>query len=118
MFPGNSLECFPGGDTVATNIKIGKRTVDELRPREKPFIAFDQAVAGFGVRVVPNGTKTFVLEYRPGAGGRAVAKKRLVLGRLGAMTADQARDAALDAFARTSGWATTRKLRKPASEAL
>jgi integrase len=85
---------------VATNIKIGKRTVDELRPREKPFIAFDQAVAGFGVRVVPNGTKTFVLEYRPGAGGRAVAKKRLVLGRLGAMTADQARDAALDALAR------------------
>jgi integrase len=43
--------------------------------------------------------KTYVLEYRPGAGGRSVAKKRLTLGRHGAMTAEQARRAALEALA-------------------
>jgi integrase len=100
VFPYNSLECFSGGDTVATNIRISKRTVDALVPREKPFIKFDQTIAGFGVRVMPNGTKSFILEYRPGAGGRTVAKKRLTLGRYGAMTADQAREPALDALAR------------------
>lgn len=54
---------------------------------------------GFGVRVMPSGCKAFILEYRPGAGGRAIAKRRLALGRYGSMTVDQARKAALDALA-------------------
>jgi hypothetical protein len=40
------------------------------------------------------------LEYRPSPGGRGVAKKRLTLGRYGAMAAEEARAAALDAMAR------------------
>jgi hypothetical protein len=74
---------------VATNIKIGKRSVDALKPRDQPYIAFDDTIKGLGVRVAPNGSKTFVLEYRPGAGGRDVAKRRLVLGRLGSITPEQ-----------------------------
>ena len=53
---------------------------------------------GFGVRVMPTGVKSYVLEYRPGAGGRGVAKKRLTLGKHG-LTAEEARSAALDALA-------------------
>jgi integrase len=79
---------------------LTKRTVDALRPRAKPFIAFDGDAKGFGIRVMPSGVKTYVLEYRPGAGGRGVAKKRLTLGRHGALTAEQARKAALGALAR------------------
>jgi hypothetical protein len=45
------------------------------------------------------GLKVFVLEYWPGAGGRGVAKKRLTLGRYGAVTVDQARKAAVTALA-------------------
>ena len=75
-------------------IKLTKRTVDALLPRKKPFIVFDADVKGFGLRIMPTGVKTFIFEYRPGAGGRGVAKRRLTLGRYGgAMTVDQARKA-------------------------
>jgi Arm DNA-binding domain len=84
---------------AGSTAKLSKRTVDALGPRDKAFITFDVDVKGFGVRVMPSGTKTFVLEYRPGAGGRGVAKRRLTLGRCGSMTVDQARKAALDALA-------------------
>jgi integrase len=80
--------------------KITKRTVDALKPRAKLYVAFDADVKGFGCRVMPSGLKSYILEYRPGAGGRGTATKRLTLGRHGAMTAEQARDAALDALAR------------------
>jgi integrase len=80
--------------------KITKRTVDALKPRAKLYVAFDADVKGFGCRVMPSGVKSYILEYRPGAGGRGTATKRLTLGRHGAMTAEQARDAALDALAR------------------
>jgi hypothetical protein len=57
---------------VATNsIKLTKRAVDALAPRGgKSFVAYDSEVKGFGCRISPTGTKTFILEYRPGAGGR------------------------------------------------
>jgi integrase len=80
--------------------KITKRTVDALKPRDKLYVAFDADVKGFGCRVMPSGVKSYVLEYRPGAGGRGTATKRLTLGRHGAMTAEQARKAALEALAR------------------
>jgi integrase len=83
---------------VAT--KLTKRTLDALESREKPFIVFDGGVPGFGVRVMPSGAKSFCVEYRPHGGGRTIAKKRLTLGRYGAMTVDQARTAALTALAR------------------
>jgi integrase len=90
---------FPfGGDWVAT--KLTKRTLDALEPREKQFTEFDTDIKGFGVRVMPSGARSFIVEYRPGAGGRNVAKRRLTLGRYGAMTVDQARTAALNALAR------------------
>jgi integrase len=85
---------------VATNaVKLTKRQVDALAPREKPFIVFDADVKGFGLRIMPTGSKTFIVEYRPGAGGRGVLKRRLTLGRYGALTADEARKAAKTALA-------------------
>jgi integrase len=80
--------------------KITKRTVDALKPDAKPFIAFDDDVKGFGLRVMPSGVKSYILEYRPGSGGRGTAKRRLTLGKHGAMTPEQARRAALEALAR------------------
>jgi integrase len=100
VVPNGSLGFLFGGDSVATAAeRITKRTVDSIQPRDKSFIIFDASVKGFGCRVMPTGAKSFVLEYRPGAGGRSVAKRRLTLGRYGAMTVDQARTAALNALA-------------------
>ena len=85
---------------IFENSRLTKRAIDALEPRAKPFIAFDPEVVGFGVRVMPSGVKAFVVEYRPGAGGRNVNKRRMTLGRYGAMSPDQARRAALNALAR------------------
>jgi hypothetical protein len=84
---------------IFDNSRLTKQAIDALEPRAKPFIAFDPDVRGFGVRVMPSGLKSFILEYRPGAGGRNVTKRRMTLGRYGAMTPDQARRAALNALA-------------------
>ena len=79
--------------------RLTKRAVDAPEPREKAYIAFDAEISGFGVRIMPSGVKSFCVEYRPHGGGRGVAKKRLTLGRYGAMTVEQGRQAALTALA-------------------
>ena len=61
------------GKLQAYNSKLTKRAVDALLPREKAFIAFDSDVKGFGVRVMPTGMKTYVLEYQ-GSGGVGLPK--------------------------------------------
>jgi hypothetical protein len=85
---------------VATSAeRITKRIVDSVQPRNKPFIIFDAAIKGFGVRVMTTGAKSFILEYRPHPGGRGTPKRRMSLGRYGALTVDQARTATLNALA-------------------
>ena len=81
-------------------LKLTKRSVDGLAPIEKPFIAFDADLPGFGVRVMPSGSKSWVAEYRPNGGGRGVAKKRVTIGKCGSLTADQARRAAGEILAK------------------
>jgi integrase len=80
-------------------ILLTKRTIDALAPSEKVYLVYDTKASGFGVCVYPSGVKSFVLRYRPGAGGRAAPKRTLKLGRYGPMTVEQARQAALDALA-------------------
>lgn len=78
--------------------RLTKRIVDSLRPRDKPFIAYDVDLKGFGVRVLPSGVKSWVVEYRPGV-GRGFAKKRMTIGSVSTLTADEARKAARDTLA-------------------
>jgi len=79
-------------------VRLSKRTVDALKPAVRPYIAFDAALKGFGVRVLPSGAKSYIVEYRPGAGGRGVGKRRLKLGDVGGPTPDEARRSARDAL--------------------
>lgn len=71
--------------------KLTKRAVDALAaPAEKQVVHWDSEIRGFGVRVLPSGLKTFVLQYRYAEG----IKRRTNLGRYGVMTVEQARDKA------------------------
>ncbi len=45
---------------------------------------------------MPSGSKTWIVEYRPGAGGRGTAKRRMAIGSADVITPDQARKAARD----------------------
>ncbi|MFC3087081.1 site-specific integrase [Tabrizicola soli] len=78
---------------MAESIKIGKRTVDALKPSGIRYVAWDTDLPGFGIRVGTTGGKTYVLKYRVG-GGRAGRVRWGVIGQHGALTPDQAREVA------------------------
>ncbi|KAF0140360.1 MAG: putative phage integrase [Rhodospirillaceae bacterium] len=63
--------------------KITKRTVDAIAATVSDVWVWDADLKGFGVRVRTSGRKTYVVEYRPGAGGRAAPKRRFVIGQHG-----------------------------------
>jgi integrase len=80
-------------------IKISKRTVDALESHPTPYVAYDTELTGFGVRVMPSGSKSWIIEYRPGSGGRGVRSVRLSLGPTSLLTPDEARRLARDKLA-------------------
>ena len=80
-------------------IKIARRTIAAIETPEKPVVYYDDALKGFGLLVRPSGSRSWILEYRPGAGGRGTAKKRVVLGTPETVTPEQARDLAKDMLA-------------------
>lgn len=71
--------------------KITRPVVDRLQPEEKTYIVFDTELKGFGARVTPTGHVSYILEYRPGSGGRGTAKRRVSIGDAAALPPDQAR---------------------------
>jgi integrase len=74
-----------------TPVKLNKRSVDSLLPPSKgQAVLWDTEVRGYGVRVLPSGTKTFILQYRNPEG----IQRRINIGRYGVLTVDQARDQA------------------------
>ena len=72
-------------------LTLNKRSVEALKPGERPFIAWDDRLTGFGVRVQPSGVRSYLVNYRAEGGGRRAANRRLVIGRHGRVTAEQAR---------------------------
>lgn len=73
-----------------------------MEPSDKSVIYFDETVKGFGLKITPSGARSWVLEYRPGAGGRGVAKKRVKLGSPATMSPEDAREAAVRTLARVT----------------
>lgn len=49
---------------------LTKRLVETIEVSTAPVYAWDEAVAGFGVKVLPSGRRKYVCKYRVG-GGRA-----------------------------------------------
>jgi len=84
---------------MAEGMRLTKRVIDQFPAVDRARIFFDSELKDRGVRVMPTGLKTFIVEYRPGGGGRGVAKRRIKLGAYGELTPDQARSMACDALA-------------------
>ena len=83
-------------------LTLTKRAVDALKPGNKPWIAWDDRLTGFGVRVQPSGIKSFIVSYRPG-GGRKAPNKRVVLGRHGKIAPERARQMAQQVLGAVAG---------------
>jgi integrase len=80
--------------------KLGRRALASLPAVSKPTTYYDTDLTGFGLKVMPSGASSWIVEYRPGAGGRGVSKRRLVIGSPKTLTPEQARKAAADLLAR------------------
>ena len=79
--------------------KITKRVVDALRPDRSGKDVFrwdagDGALKGFGIRMKPSGAASYLVQYRNKEG----RTRRLVIGRVGTLTPDEARTLASDAL--------------------
>ena len=96
------MNTTPGKRTAKVRLTLTKRIVEGLEPTEKSWIAWDDKLTGFGVRVQPSGTKSFIVNYRPGAGGRKAPNKRIVIGRFGRISVDAARRKAQDLLGRVA----------------
>jgi integrase len=66
--------------------KLTKRSVEKLPVQDSDYITFDSEVNGFGVRVLPSGRRSYLVQYR--SGGRT---RRIAIGQHGAVTVEQAR---------------------------
>lgn len=72
--------------------KLTKRVVEALKPsrvgvKGSDLFVWDRELKGFGVRVSPQGLKSFIVQYRMPSGRH----RRTVIGRFGLMTVEQAR---------------------------
>ncbi|MEH6526060.1 MAG: tyrosine-type recombinase/integrase [Sneathiella sp.] len=67
--------------------RLSKRTLDTLKVEEKEYFVWDDDLPGFGVRVMPTGRKSFLIQYRDS--GRRTRRKSL--GRYGTVTAEEAK---------------------------
>jgi integrase len=80
--------------------KLTKRAVDSLAPAEKTVIYFDTELAGFGLRITPSDARSWIVQYRPGAGGRHQTPRRITLGSAATLAPEEARRVARDVLAR------------------
>jgi len=60
--------------------RLSKRAIDAILDGALPAIVYDAELKGFGVRVAASRSLSWFVEYRPGAGGRRMSKKRFYFG--------------------------------------
>lgn len=72
--------------------RITKRTVDSLKVTDKEYVHWDGELTGFGVRVRPSGSKSFIAVYR--TGGRNTPLRKVTIGAVGKIEASVARNEA------------------------
>ena len=74
--------------------RLTKRLVETVEVGMAPVYAWDDQLAGFGVKVLPSGRRKYVCKYRVG-GGRAGRDRWYLIGAHGQITCDQAREMAM-----------------------
>lgn len=77
--------------------KITRRVVEAMQPPPEPaeLLVWDSELRGFGVRMMASGVASYLVKYRNSEG----RQRKLVLGRVGTLTPEQARQIARDRLA-------------------
>ena len=74
--------------------KITKRLVEAAKPQDKDYIICDDDLAGFAVRVLPSGRRSYIVQYRI-----SNRYRRMSLGAHGVLTPEKARRMAFKVLA-------------------
>ncbi|RSU78944.1 integrase [Sphingomonas sp. S-NIH.Pt3_0716] len=75
----------------ASEVKLTRTVINAAEPRERRYSLWDSELKGFGVRIGAGGVKTFVAKYLAEGGGRRAPQRFYSIGRVGALTVEQAR---------------------------
>lgn len=92
---------YPGPTRKGThmpNPKLTKRLLDGLEPRQSDYVKFCGVLPGFGVRVRPSGSKSFIVQYD--FGGRNGVTRKVTIGSYGKLTVELARKEAENILAK------------------
>jgi hypothetical protein len=93
--------------------KLTKRIVEAAEVKPAEYMLWDGELPGFGVRVMPSGRRSYMVQYRAGRRSR-----RMVLGPHGVLTADRARSMAVQVLAEVRTGSDPAGVRKERREAL
>jgi len=78
--------------------KLIKSVIEKIQPEARDVFLWDDTLTGFGLRVLPSGKRSFVLQYRNKEG----RSRRITLGRFDVLTVQQARERAIRRLAEVS----------------
>jgi integrase len=71
--------------------KLTKAVAESALPRASRYTLWDDALPGFGLRVEPSGTRSWIVKYRAEGGGRTAPQRLISLGRYPLVSAQEAR---------------------------
>lgn len=77
------------------SLKLTKRSAQSLPVKPKKYVAWDSELSGLGLRVMPTGSKSYILKYRIGK-GRTAKMRTITLGKIDELTPEAARRSARD----------------------
>lgn len=92
-------------EKTLAKVRISKASVDATAPSSVgDVVAWDDRIAGFGLKVTPSGSKVYFYRYRIARPGQAssTAPRKYTIGRHGSITPDQARKRAQELAALVS----------------
>lgn len=76
-------------------MKLTIKTIGQIEPSNKELYFWDDDLPGYGLRVMPSGVKSFMVQYRNASGN----SRRLTIGRFGVLTPEEARRLAKEKLA-------------------
>jgi integrase len=77
-----------------SSVKFSANHVAGLTPRPAAYIDYDPDLPGFGVRIAPRGTRSWIVEFRPNGGGRKQPTQRMTIGHESSLALAKAREKA------------------------
>jgi len=101
-----------GKQVAAEKIEISNRSLTKIAPSDKPRIIWDTKLTGFGIKVMPSGTLSFIVNYRADGGGRQAPNRRMTIGRHGTISVAKARQKAQEILGEAAGGKDPSKARQ------